>query len=82
MYLLSGEVWKPGCCSCHDYGKGGDRRDEDGKGEVCKKMLIILPFLYKTSGGIMKEVINKIIRIGEQTIILLKENSIKQNYMC
>lgn len=30
----------------------------------------------------MKEVINKIIRIGEQTIILLKENSIEQNYMC
>ena len=30
----------------------------------------------------MKEVINKIIRIGEQIIILLKENSIKQNYMC
>ena len=54
MYLLSGEVWKPGCCSCYNYGKGGDRRGEDGKGKVCKKMLIILSFLYNRGGCIIK----------------------------
>ena len=33
------------------------RRGEDGKGEVCKKMLIILPFLYNRGGCIIRKTI-------------------------
>lgn len=75
MYLLSGEVWKPGCCSCHDYGKGGDRRGEDGKGEVCKKMLIILFFLCNRGGCIIRKTI-----ILDKTDIGLKYAGIRQLY--
>lgn len=75
MHLLSGEVWKPGCCPCHDYGKGGDRRGEDGKGEVCKKMLIILPFLYNRGGCIIRKTI-----ILDKKDIGLKYAGIRQLY--
>lgn len=54
MHLLSGEVWKPGCCSCHDYGKGGDRRDEERGTGVCKTNLTITCFHYNAGGGIIQ----------------------------
>lgn len=75
MYLLSGEVWKPGCCSCYDYGKGGDRRDEDGKGKVCKKMLIILSFLYNRGGCIMKVQDNYIMAFNNAINIFKRRNA-------
>ena len=50
VYLLSGEVWKPGYCSCHDYGKGGDRRGEERGTGVCKTNLIDFCFFITWVG--------------------------------
>ena len=75
MHLLSGEVWKPGCCTCHDYGKGGDRRDETGKGEVCKIMLTILFFFYNMGGCIMKVQDNYIMAFNNAINIFKRRNA-------